>query len=204
MHLFFLRHGEAEDRETWTGSERDRPLTPEGSAEMEQVAAGLAALDLGVEVVITSGFARADATAEIVGQVLGVEVVSSDELAPGASLADVVRILQAHEQASRILLVGHEPDLSHVIGELIASPHPASLVLKKAGCARVDVPRRMVKRAAAANDLSGEGTLMWLLTPRELVLIGGHKPAEQATRDAAERGQEHNERDVDSEVSRLP
>lgn len=188
MRLFFLRHGEAEDRETWTGSEPDRPLTSAGREEMQQVATGLVALDQGIEAVITSGFARADATAQIAGQALGVSVESSDELTPGASLAGLLRILHAHEDVSRILLVGHEPDFSHMIGELIAAPHPASLVLKKAGCARVDLSRRVGRRAVAANDLFGAGALVWLLTPRQSVLIGGGKPEERAASDAENDG----------------
>lgn len=176
MRLFFLRHGEAVERTTWTGTEQDRPLTPAGRDEMEQVAAGLVALNLEIGAIISSGFARADATGQIAGHALGVSVESSDELSPGATLAGLLRILQAHAEASRILLVGHEPDFSHMIGELIAAPHPASLVLKKAGCARVDLPQRIARRAVAANDLFGAGTLAWLLTPRQLVLIGGHAP----------------------------
>jgi len=40
--LFFLRHGQAGDRESWQGPDDERPLTGEGTAEMQAVADFLA------------------------------------------------------------------------------------------------------------------------------------------------------------------
>jgi phosphohistidine phosphatase len=176
MRLFFLRHAVAYSREEWSGSEADRPLTDRGRAEMRLAADGLATLDLKVELVITSPFARAAVTARIAVEALHVPLEEADELSPGATLSRLLHVLQAHEDVGRILLVGHEPDFSRMIGELMAAPHPAILTLKKAGCARVDVPTRLMERAIAANDLFGRGTLEWLLTPRQLIRIGGHQP----------------------------
>lgn len=176
MRLYFLRHGQAADRETWTGPEAERPLTQAGRDEMRLVADGLVLLDLGVDLVVSSPLARAVETAQITAQALGAPLVEAKELASGATLGGLLRVVRAHEDARRMLLVGHEPDFSQMIGELIASPHPASLTLKKAGCARVDLPRRAVRRVVAANDLFGVGTLAWLLTPRQLIRIGGHVP----------------------------
>ena len=176
MRLFFLRHAGAYSREEWSGSEADRPLTDRGRAEMRLIADGLAALDLKVDLAITSPFARAAETARMAAETLKVPLEEAHELVPGATLGGLLRVLQAHEDVSRVLLVGHEPDFSRMIGELIAAPHPASLALKKAGCARVDVPSRLVERAVGANDLFGRGTLEWLLTPRQLIRTGGHHP----------------------------
>lgn len=186
MRLFFLRHGVAANREEWSGAESERPLTSAGREEMERVAQGLVALGLGAEVVITSAFSRADETARIAAAALGVPVAVAGELAPGATLAGLLHVLQAHDDAGRVLLVGHEPDFSQMIGGLIATPRPASLDVKKGGCARVDLPRRAVRRASAANDLCGAGTLAWLLTPRQIVLIGGQAPLRSGAREGAD------------------
>jgi phosphohistidine phosphatase len=176
MRLYFLRHAVAYDREEWPGTEADRPLTEPGRQEMRLVALGLASLDLGISLAVTSPFARALETARIADEALHTPLAEANELAPGATLGGLLRVLQAHEDASRLLLVGHEPDFSQMIGALVAAPHPANLALKKAGCACVDVPRKAVKRAVAANDLFGQGTLRWLLPPRQLVRIGGSQP----------------------------
>ncbi len=176
MRVYFLRHAVAYSREEWMGSEADRPLTDSGREEMRLVAAGLATLELGVALAITSPFARALETARIAVKALSVPLVEANELAPGATLGGLLRALQAHEDVRRLLLVGHEPDFSQMIGALIAAPHPARLALKKAGCACVDLPRRVVRRAVTSNDLVGQGTLDWLLTPRQLTYIGGLQP----------------------------
>jgi phosphohistidine phosphatase SixA len=51
------------------------------------------------------------------------------------------------------MVVGHEPDFSSVIGQLIGS---GSVVMRKGGLARVDI----------TNPMRGE--LVWLLTPQLL------------------------------------
>jgi len=189
MRLFFLRHGVAENREDWHGEDADRPLTAAGREQMEQIAAGLAILNLGIDGIMTSPYARANESARIAAEGVRAPVSTSDELRPGATLAGLLRLLQAHGHASRLLLVGHEPDFSQMIGELIATPRSARLILKKGGCARVDIARRTITRAVAARELLGEGELVWLLTPRQLVMIGasgsayGSGKTERADRD---------------------
>jgi phosphohistidine phosphatase len=181
MRIFFLRHAVASSREEWSGSEHDRPLTDDGRAEMRGVAAGLAALDLKADLLLTSPFVRAAETAHLAADALKLPVTEADELTPGASLASLTRLLDAHGDARRVVVVGHEPDFSQIIGELIAAPHPARLALKKGGCARVDVKQGVLRKANGnqhsnhhgGSGLAAAGTLVWLLTPRQLLRIGG-------------------------------
>jgi phosphohistidine phosphatase len=191
MRLLFLRHAVAFSREEWHGTEADRPLTEEGREEMRLVALGLVALNLKVDLLLTSPFARADQTAQIAAEALKLPVVEADDLAPGAALGRLTQLLEAHDAARRVMLVGHEPDFSTMVGELIAAPHPARLTLKKAGCCRVDVPTRALHkiehkadkadRANGAHGLAGGGTLEWLLTPRQLIRVGGNQPLAKGT-----------------------
>jgi phosphohistidine phosphatase len=191
MRLYFLRHAVAFSREEWTGAEADRPLTEVGREEMRLVALGLVALDLKVDLLLTSPFARADQTAHIAAEALKLAVVEANELTPGAMLSGLVRLLEAHDAARRVMLVGHEPDFSSMAGELIAAAHPAYLTLKKAGCCRVDVPTRVLHkaehraeksdRADGGHGLAGSGLLVWLLTPRQLICIGGNQPPAKKT-----------------------
>jgi phosphohistidine phosphatase len=187
MRLFFLRHAVAYSREEWQGAEADRPLTDDGQREMALVAGGLRALDLRIDLLLTSPFARALQTAEIAAKQIQKQPVQANELAPGATLAGLTRLLAAHADARRVMVVGHEPDFSQIIGELIAGSHPASLVLKKAGCARVDVSRHALQTAADGHPLAGHGELIWLLTARQLTRIGGHAPLQPDTREYEEQ-----------------
>ena len=158
MHLFFLRHGTAEDPAAGN-TDADRRLTPAGIAEMKQVAQGLRALDLRLDRIYTSPLPRAEQTARLVATALGVpdgEVVVEGRLAPGGlRLGTLQTLLEGEKPSARIMLVGHEPDLSHAAGELAGG---AAIELKKAGLIRIETDRLE----------PGAGVLRWLLTPDHL------------------------------------
>lgn len=159
MRLYFLRHGIAED-ESPTGRDADRRLTTEGVEEMEAVAAGMAALGLRFDSIRTSPKVRARHTAEIAAAALGLEAVLTQEpaLGHGCGLAELRDLLAGAEGKARILLVGHEPDLSLNIGALIGG----RVQTKKASLACVEVSRIQ----------PGGGELRWLLPAEHMCLIG--------------------------------
>lgn len=154
MRVYFLRHGKAEDRAAWRGHDDARPLTAAGEKEIRREAKLLSAMDLGLDLVVTSPLARARRTAEIVADELGQggRLVEDARLAPGFDLRRLEQLLEAHGPAESVMVVGHEPDFSATVAELIGG---GDIVMKKGGLARVDVT------APAA----GGGQLVWLLTP---------------------------------------
>ena len=84
MRLYFLRHGQA-DRSQWSGNDFDRPLTKQGKQMMAQTADTIAALDLGLDLILTSPLVRAQQTAEIVAKNLRLEdrLAVESRLGPG-------------------------------------------------------------------------------------------------------------------------
>jgi phosphohistidine phosphatase len=167
MKLYVLRHGIAVDRGT-PGYERDadRCLTPEGQEKMEQAARGMAALGLEFDLILTSPYVRARETAEIVARVLGLEerLEVCDALVPGGSRKDLFKRLKECAADSQLVIVGHEPDLSELIGELIAGDPNTALDLKKGSLAALSFDRPTRPETAF---------LEWLLTPRQLRMLGG-------------------------------
>jgi phosphohistidine phosphatase len=190
MRLYVLRHGPAVAAQEWEGSEDARPLTEEGQGETRAAARGLALLRPDIEVIYTSPFARAFATAQIAGEALAVEVVPAAALAPGARLEQLRALLQERAEAPGVMVVGHEPDLSTLVGELIAAPQPARLALKKGGCACVDIPAKRLRASSGTRQLSGSGELRWLLTPPQLALMAPVRQA-HAARKRAGAGENH-------------
>jgi phosphohistidine phosphatase len=164
MQLYFVRHGKAVASEEWTGAERDRPLTADGRDEMRLVARGLRRLGVAPEVIYTSPLARAKETADLIGVALNAPVSERTELEPGARLEDVATAVTARPDASVLLFAGHEPDFSEMIGQLIGVLGPARVEMKKGACCRVD--------ASGTPPLDGRGTLIWLLTPKQLARLG--------------------------------
>ena len=155
MELYFLRHGIAADVGPDGSGDAGRPLTKEGAVKLQSAARGMRRLGLRLDALLSSPLVRAHQTATIVGREIGLELQLADELAPGCDLAQLVALLGEHRAAERVMLVGHEPDFSQLIGELTGG---SRVQMKKAGLGRVDI------------DLleAGAGTLIWLLPPRVL------------------------------------
>lgn len=155
MRLYFLRHGLA-DHPDFHGDDDRRPLTREGEARLRHQAAFLAGLGLDLDLILSSPLTRAAQTAAIVAGRLGLadRVLEEPRLAHGfgvAALAAILADLPADQR--RIMLVGHEPGFSTVVGAITGG---SEVVCKKGGLARVDLDD--------GADLRGR--LVWLLPPR--------------------------------------
>lgn len=158
MRLYFLRHGIAMERESWSGPDEDRPLTDRGRDRVMQVARVMSKLRLCIEGVLTSPLLRARRTAELVHERLGSELRFEIDarLSPGFSSQSLENILREQGGTASLLLVGHEPDFSRVITALTGG---GQIVMKKAGLARVDIE--------AHNPLNGK--LVFLAPPKLLL-----------------------------------
>ena len=120
MKIYIMRHGPAEDQAP-TGRDYDRRLTSSGRARTE-----LAAHELGrwerPKRVISSPLVRTVETAEVVVSALGLtlDVERREELAPGGDARGLLSEL-AVEGAKRVIVIGHEPDVSTLAARLLPS-----------------------------------------------------------------------------------
>ena len=152
-----MRHGEAGKRMTDPTKDSDRALTSNGRAEMYRIGKSLKGSGLEAKQIVTSPLQRARETAEIVAQTLKIPLLEEwEELKPDGDRESLYRKLARIERGSRVVLVGHEPSLTSMIGEIIGAPE-ARLILKKGGLAKVRI-------SSLAPRVSGE--LRWLLTPK--------------------------------------
>jgi phosphohistidine phosphatase len=158
--LFLLRHAHAGNPLRWDGDDAARPLSAKGRGQAERLGRQLAAIDEAPDVFITSPKVRADETARIVAETLGTPVVVDDRLAGPLDVSVVEDILLAAGPAERPCLVGHDPDFSELLGELLGLP---GLPMRKGAFARVDLPGRV--------PAAGRGILRYLLPPE--LLPGG-------------------------------
>jgi phosphohistidine phosphatase len=153
--LFFLRHGLA-DHPDFHGDDDHRPLTRDGEVRLRAQAACLAGLGLDLDVILTSPLTRAVQTAAIVAGRLGLadRVLEEPRLGSGFGLAALAAILaELPVDHHRIMLVGHEPGFSLVVGAITGG---SRVVVKKGGLARVDLDD--------GEELRGR--LVWLLPPK--------------------------------------
>ena len=124
--IYMLRHGEAEDGDA---DDAARRLTEKGERQSEAAGRALAALDARIDVCLSSPKVRAEHTARIACEQLGVEVETVAELSGGSFDA-----LELSKGRGSVLLVGHEPDFSDAIAALTG----ARVKLRKGGVACIE------------------------------------------------------------------
>ncbi len=154
--LWLLRHADAEPHGTRPDAERR--LTARGERQALLVGMALRRMNATFQEVLVSPKVRARQTAELAASNWGrhcPEPVVHPPLAGDFDVSQARDALAGMEADGRLLLVGHEPDLSRLASDLIGG----RLDLKKGGL--------------AALRIESAAELILLLRPRELALIAG-------------------------------
>jgi phosphohistidine phosphatase len=130
MKLYVMRHGPAEEQAA-SGQDSDRALTAAGRERVRGVAKRLVDEEEAPLLIVSSHLVRSLQTAEIVAAATklterGGLVETRRELAPGGDGTALVRALFAQKK-KRVMLVGHEPDLSSLITRLVGEPVPVPM-----------------------------------------------------------------------------
>lgn len=158
MRLLIIRHATAVPRGTPDMPDDERPLTKKGERRFRGAAEGLARLMKRPDALLSSPLPRARRTAEIAARAWGKVEVQEERALAGGSFNEIATALGRFPAESTVAIVGHEPDLSSVLGRLLGTSHGERLTFKKGGAALTDVP----------GALSEGGTLVWYLPPRIL------------------------------------
>jgi phosphohistidine phosphatase len=141
--IWLLRHAEAED-----GSpDEARRLTKKGEQQARTAGRALEVLGVKFDLCITSPRVRAEQTARLACEPLGVEISVDERLSGGPF--DPEELAAGLDE---VLLVGHDPDFSMAVHNLTG----AQVRMKKGGIAAIE-----------------KGELKVLLRPRELAAIAG-------------------------------
>jgi phosphohistidine phosphatase len=157
--IWLLRHADAEPH--GTRPDHERRLTPRGKRQAIAAGIALAGMRVKFDAVLVSPRVRAQQTAELAAAQWSDDarqlLQTYDPLDSGFDASAALAAFAQVGARNRLLLVGHEPDLSNVIGSLTGG----AADLKKGGL--------------AALALAGaRAELILLLRPKELALIAGH------------------------------
>lgn len=137
MRIYVARHGSAQETAP-SGKDFDRVLTEQGRERVRAVARALARRGERPDAILTSPLARALQTAEVIASEFHVATVATArDLAPGGDIAGFVNGLVAGS-GERLLLVGHQPDLSMAIEALTGARFPFDM--QKAMVVGMDAP----------------------------------------------------------------
>jgi phosphohistidine phosphatase len=131
---------------------------------MKDGARGLAWLVERCDVIASSPYARAAETAELLSTALGgPDPIPLEALTPEAGLESLLDWLRTLDVEYTVAVVGHEPNLSGLVGLLVTGRPASFLDLKKGSAALVhlDPPIR-----------PGGAVLRWALAPAHLRRLG--------------------------------
>jgi phosphohistidine phosphatase len=136
VELYLVRHAIAAERDParWP-DDGMRPLTPEGEARFRVAAKGLKRIVPAVDILLSSPFARAWTTAELLTEEAGwPDPIAEPALEAGARVTRVVAALRRRSDVQSMALVGHEPNLSELAAHLISGAEDdLALEVKKGG-----------------------------------------------------------------------
>ena len=156
MDLMLLRHGHAEDFKP--AGDAARALTERGVKHSRRAGRVLRLLDARPEVVLTSPRTRCVETAEAFCDAAEMPgPVIQAWINCGMSPATALSELSAFRDFGRVMLVGHEPDLSGLVEYLLGVGGGAAIDVKKGALVELDMP------------LSGRGTTLRCLVPPKLM-----------------------------------
>ena len=153
LQLYLLRHADAGDPMAWPGDDAERPLSAKGKRQARRLGSLLADIGWKPDLILTSPKVRAAQTARLVGRAVDVTPDEEGRLATAFELNDIGRILAAHPEAKRVVLVGHDPDFSSAASTLTG----AAIELRKGAIARIDL--------ADNAPTAVQGALRWLIPP---------------------------------------
>ena len=170
MNLFVLRHASAGVRRLNPLLDVKRPLDKDGKSHCLHLAYVLNALKINFDLVISSPLKRSLQTAQLVGTETGFEskILISNALAPVANFEQFQRLLRECIPYENVLVVGHNPNLTHFLGQLVAGM-PSVANAEVEGSLEISERPRVRLRKGSMARLSlqrGPATLQWLLDPR--------------------------------------
>lgn len=161
MNLYVVRHALAED--VSAGGDETRHLTEVGRQRTLKAAAGMRALGLEFDLILTSPLARAVETAEIIATAYASGLMPRvlAELATGVAPGDAIAALAPHGRNDSVMIVGHEPQLGAMVSILLTGDrNTIHLRMRKGGCVALGLP--------AGRIHPGTAELLWMMTQRQL------------------------------------
>jgi phosphohistidine phosphatase len=148
-----VRHAVAEEAQA-DQPDAQRALTVKGKKKMAKGARGLRNIFPHADFIAHSPLLRARQTAEILATSYpGISLHEATVLSPGKGAAALNAWLR-QQPVDRLILVGHEPDLSRWLCVVLSGRRKAFVEFGKASACLVEMPSR-----------PGQARLEWFLTP---------------------------------------
>ncbi len=157
MNIYLIRHSDAENTSP-SAKDADRKLTKSGIEKIRSAAEGWKQIIPAFDFIVSSPLARALQTAELIAEVYKLsksKILVDRRLKSGSHIDDVVEIANTLD-GEEIAFVGHQPEFSEHVSELISQSY-AYIDFKKAAIAKINFYNKAKK---------GKGLLEFLIPPQ--------------------------------------
>jgi phosphohistidine phosphatase len=158
MRLYLVRHGEAAKTSETGGLDADRKLTSRGEEDISLMGKLLNRIDGKVGHILTSPFARAEKTGQILAAIFGADcpVIPTEKLAPGFRMRPLLEEITQFQNDTSLLMVGHQPDLGIFLTYLIGGGSAGVMAYSPGAVAAIEYE---------PGSGPGKGILQWFLSP---------------------------------------
>ncbi len=168
MKIIVMRHTDALSREqAAVPYDADRPLSEIGREHARMVGRFLLSQKLLPAPVLCSPFVRTQECAALVcdGLASGVQPIPVTILAPGSSTNELLKAAQSYADSwnAWLLAVLHEPDVSHILGNLLFNGEDCPLSVKQGDVFVLEVQ---------SGHGHSRGTLVMSYSPARLARVG--------------------------------
>jgi phosphohistidine phosphatase len=159
MRIIFIRHAEAIERADGLADEQ-RFLTPEGRFIFRKTSKTLREEGIDPNLILSSPYLRAMQTADILAERLDYvgSLLPSEELAPGFDGDALQRLITAYKSVKELVIIGHEPDLSSIITDLLSLPEGFTMTKGAA-----------LKICIATDDSGKPAQFKWMAAGKKLI-----------------------------------
>ncbi len=161
MEIYLIRHGEAA-ASGQAGADGARALTDRGRREVAGVGAGLRALGVALDRILTSPLRRAQETADLLAREFAADAPIRETLAEldgSAPPAAILAALGGVASEETVAVIGHMPGLGELVTLAITGVGASGIPLATASVARIDFEGR---------PRPGSGRLGWLMNAEQL------------------------------------
>jgi phosphohistidine phosphatase len=156
MQLWLVRHAVAADRDEFDGPDAERPLTEKGRRRFRVFCSWLAEQVPLPQTILTSPLVRAAGTASLLAKAAGLkraDITSTQLLSPGVDLDALLQFIR-DQSTDFTALVGHEPDMSRCLSELVGG---GEFAFGKGFVAAIEFQ---------SGPAKASGQLKWLVGPK--------------------------------------
>jgi phosphohistidine phosphatase len=156
MLVFFLRHANAGQKRSNPKVDEKRPLDREGIEQSRYIGRLLSAMEVHVDLIVSSPLKRATQTAALVGNEIGYEgrLVLDNAMKPAATFQQFEALLRTCARLDAIMVVGHNPNMARFLSLLVTKgANDRAIEMKKGSIARVDFTQKRT-------------IFNWMITPK--------------------------------------